>query len=256
MRTHALVFVLLLMPNVAFAHLELLEPTPRDGRRQLKDGPCGVIDSPRGPSVATFTAGETITIRWDEYIDHPSHYRVSLDPEGDGGFVDPPTMMDFYSNDLVLLDAISDREDGGIYEVELTLPADVACDRCVLQVVQVMYDKPPYEVGGNDIYYQCADIEITATTVPDAGTMDAGADAGRDAGTDAGRDASVEPDAGSDAGELDTGGADASADTASEDAGGATDDGGCTATGGRGTGGAWFVVTLGVAIVRRRLLGA
>ena len=40
-----------------------------------------------------------------------------------------------------------------------------------------MYDKPPYIVPGNDIYYQCADLVLTRDAM-DAGAMDGGTDAG------------------------------------------------------------------------------
>ena len=67
-------------------------------------------------------------------------------------------MMEFYSNDTVLLDDIADEgRDVRDYMATITLP-DITCDNCTLQVIQVMYDKPPYTTPGNDIYYQCADL--------------------------------------------------------------------------------------------------
>jgi hypothetical protein len=51
----------------------------------------------------------------------------------------------------------------------VTLP-DLVCDNCTLQVIQVMYDKPPYTTPGNDIYYQCADLVLrVGGAPPDAG---------------------------------------------------------------------------------------
>jgi hypothetical protein len=58
-----------------------------------------------------------------------------------------------------LLDGIPDTPGGGQSSVTVTLP-DVECERCTLQVIQVMDDKPPYMVPGNDIYYQCADLVL------------------------------------------------------------------------------------------------
>ncbi|MFA9472798.1 MAG: hypothetical protein ACERNK_19695, partial [Deltaproteobacteria bacterium] len=65
------------------------------------------------------------------------------------------------------------------YMATVTLP-NVTCDNCTLQVIQVMYDKPPYTTPGNDIYYQCADLVLREGAAPPD------ADAGTDAGTDTG----------------------------------------------------------------------
>lgn len=167
----AFVLVGTLHLSPAMAHLQLLEPGQRESAQ--KTGPCGSQDSMRGPAH-TFRPGETITVRWTETVNHPSHYRISFDDDGTDDFADPPSMMDFYSNDTVLLDDITDVE-AADQEAEITFP-NITCDNCTLQVVQVMYDKPPYTVGGNDLYYQCADIilagdpaEMGNNTMPDMG---------------------------------------------------------------------------------------
>ena len=200
------------LASPARAHLHLVEPAARDGGEELKDGPCGQTGSVRGAFVTTFEAGQTIEIVIDEYIDHPSHYRVAFDVDGDDDFEDPVCLENCETNggpdpvfapgdpDVVLVDFIADA---GTREQRftVTLP-DVVCDRCTLQVIQVMYDKRPYTIGGNDNYYQCADLVLVpragsdAGVAPgedagptiDAGTSDAGTSDGRDAGTrDAGR---------------------------------------------------------------------
>jgi len=173
-----------LSPVEAHAHLGLNSPTSRYGPDVLKTGPCGTAGGMRTDKVTYYEPGETIEVRWDEYVDHPGHYRIAFDDDGDDDFVDPATMMEFYSNDTVLLDEITDKDGGqGDYVATVTLP-DVICDNCTLQVIQVMYDKPPYTTPGNDIYYQCADLALRqGATPPDA---DAGTDAGTDTGADAG----------------------------------------------------------------------
>jgi hypothetical protein len=156
-------------PGLASAHLALIAPPSRYGPDVLKTGPCGVSAGERSDNVTYFEPGQTIEVRWDEYIDHPGHYRIAFDAHGDDDFVDPATMMELYSNDAVLLDGIADqgpteRE----YAATVTLP-DVTCDDCTLQVIQVMYDKPPYTTPGNDIYYQCADLVLREGGAQDAG---------------------------------------------------------------------------------------
>jgi len=187
----------MLSPAQARAHLGLDVPTSRYGPDTLKTGPCGVAGGERTTNVTYFEPGETIELRWDEYVDHPGHYRIAFDDDGVDDFVDPATMMELYSNDAVLLDGIADKGRGEPdYVATVTLP-DVSCDNCTLQVIQVMYDKPPYTTPGNDIYYQCADLVLReAGTSPDAGTdagtdTDAGPRTSAEAGTGAGGGCSV-----------------------------------------------------------------
>lgn len=169
----------------ASAHIELEEPAAR--YEDQKSGPCGAISDARTDDVTIFEPGQTITVSWRETIDHPSHYRISFDPDGQDDFADPPEMQAYYSNDMVLLDEIPD-DPSGRFSVQVTLP-DVECDSCTLQLIQVMYDKPPYTVPGNDIYYQCADLVLQrgATGGPtDTGRGPGGTDGtGDDSGTDA-----------------------------------------------------------------------
>ncbi|MEQ9497557.1 MAG: hypothetical protein RIT81_11880 [Deltaproteobacteria bacterium] len=189
MRSSALaLFALVCTPSTVYAHLELTSPTSRYGGSVLKDGPCGMAGGGRSQNVFTFRAGETITIQWNEYINHPGHYRIAFDDDGDDAFEDPactagcntrnPT-VEMYNNDAVLMDGIADIA-GGDYSVEVRLP-DVACTNCTLQVIQVMYDKPPYTLPGNEMYYQCIDIVLVKDDPPDAGVRDGGVTT--DAGT-------------------------------------------------------------------------
>jgi MYXO-CTERM domain-containing protein len=142
----------------AAAHVELLVPTARYSPDFQKSPPCGHPDNPPGAGpVATYQAGETITIVFDEFINHPGHYRVALDPTGTDAFVSPTGFQDYYNSPEVLLDAIPDMN-GGMYSVEVTLP-DTPCDPCTLQLIQVMNDGA-WGPGNSDLYFQCADIVI------------------------------------------------------------------------------------------------
>jgi hypothetical protein len=161
----ALVAVLLGVPTRGSAHLDLVSPVSRYGPDVLKTGPCGVDGGERSDNISVFEPGETIEIQWVEYVQHPGHYRIAFDDDGHDDFVDPRTMTEMYSNEAVLLDGIEDTRESG-YGVEITLP-DVTCDNCTLQVIQVMYDKPPYTTPGNDIYYQCADLVLREADAPD-----------------------------------------------------------------------------------------
>lgn len=167
--TLACATIITLTPSVASAHITLLSPPTRTTKQ--KQGPCGTTGLARGATVAVFRPGETITLRWKETIKHPGHCRVSFDADGDDGFVDPASFTDLYTNDAVLLDDIPDPATGSEFAVQVTLP-DVECERCVLQVMQIMTDKAPYG-DGNDLYYQCADIALRRDTPADMGaTLD------------------------------------------------------------------------------------
>jgi len=161
----------------AAAHLALRSPQSRYGDFVLKEGPCGVAGGQRSTHVTVVEPGASIQVVWDEYVDHPGHFRVAFDVDGDDDFVDPACLggcdtrapdIELYANAAVLLDGIADTQ-GGESGVTVRLP-DVECERCTLQAIQVMYDKPPYVTPGNDIYYQCADLALrrgaAATATP------------------------------------------------------------------------------------------
>lgn len=150
----------------ADAHIRLDAPAARFAFSNAgqKTGPCG-----SGTATGTVTevqAGSTLTVQWTETINHPGHYRIALDPDGgDDGLVDPTSETDFYTNDHVLLDQIADKS-GGAYSADVTIPG-TNCEKCTLQLVQVMTDKLPWgPTNGDDLYYWCADIRIVGGTDP------------------------------------------------------------------------------------------
>jgi hypothetical protein len=149
----------------ARAHIRMTAPTARHD--QLKLGPCGAgPDDPRGTNVHTFRPGQALTLTWEETVDHPGHYRIAFDEDGQDDFVDPKSFDDRSGGPGVLVDGIPDRAGGGTYSQEVTLP-DVECDNCTIQVIQMMTDKPPYASGGNDLYYQCIDVVLRADAPED-----------------------------------------------------------------------------------------
>lgn len=203
----------LLLSSPAEAHLGLDEPQSRYGQDVLKDAPCGVEGGARTRDrVTVYEPGETITVRWRETVNHPGHYRIAFDPDGVDDLADPaclagcdtrePTIERDTPGVIVLEDMIPDRDTLAMYETRVTLP-DLECDNCTLQVIQVMYDKPPQTRPGNDIYYQCADLVLRrGASEADAGPppMDMGplGDAGppRDLGPEPDLGPPAMPDAG------------------------------------------------------------
>jgi MYXO-CTERM domain-containing protein len=142
--------VLVLLSGTASAHITMTSPTPRT--TDNKAGPCGAAGSTRGSNVATFAPGATINVEWDETIDHPGHYRIAFDNDGDDVFINPSTPDDNYP--FTLMEPIPDKE-GGHYIQAITLPTTL-CTNCTLQLMQIMTTVVPYD----SFYYQCADITI------------------------------------------------------------------------------------------------
>jgi hypothetical protein len=164
-----------------------------------KQAPCG---NPKGtPTGASYTykPGETITVSAVEYVSHPGYFRIAFDADGDDDFVDPRWIVpldpanreggcpldehdqcrtgnplkdgDFFNNKTVLLDNLNPHlGTPGVpvtYSWQVKLP-DVECDRCTLQLIQVMMDPARGFHGAyhtqpgdnNDVYHQCIDLRL------------------------------------------------------------------------------------------------
>lgn len=159
-----------------------------------KNAPCGPNGAgmPTG-AITTYQAGSTISITIDETIYHPGHYRVALavddpndlpaappvtpvgnDPCGSTVIQDPPVFP-------VLADGMIDHDApfSGPQTFEVTLPSDVTCDSCTLQVLQYMSSH-----AAPCFYYHCATIAIqeepvmTTAASTSAGSTGAGTTAG------------------------------------------------------------------------------
>ena len=150
MRASVIAAVLLVAAGRADAHIAMTAPAPRTVMQ--KEGPCGELGGVRGGTVATFAPGETITVEWDETVDHPGHYRISFDDDGQD-FVDPARPDD--NLPTTLLDQIDDLVGPRHYAQEITLPS-VTCTNCTLQLIQIMGTTVPY----NSFYFQCVDLVI------------------------------------------------------------------------------------------------
>jgi len=177
-----------LAPGAADAHFVLQQPpswAEQDGQGQpQKTAPCGQADPqmaavPTG-AVTAFRAGQTITVSVDETTFHPGHYRVVLSTTGQGGLpADPATTLPGTCMGLdvqdppvypVLADGMLPHTDPftGPQSFQVTLPRDVACTGCTLQVLEFM--QADVGASGNCFYHHCANISIAPAT-------DAGADA-------------------------------------------------------------------------------
>jgi hypothetical protein len=170
-----------LLSTNALAHIELQLPMNRYSDIKAGDNkscPCGsgttnrscrkpeeFADPDRSEDrVTTFAPGDTITVRFDEYVGHGGRYRIAFDPDG--------ASLDAF-NENILLDEpdpsgnVGNMGQGSMWQFQVTLP-NMTCDNCSLQLIQVMDGNTvdpvlnPVDRGGT--YFQCADIVLANGT--------------------------------------------------------------------------------------------
>jgi hypothetical protein len=189
----AIVGASLVAPSVANAHFVLQSPSAMTEQNVLGDPqkapPCGDDGSAVATgAVTTYQAGETITITIDETIYHPGHYRVALAVNDPSELPDPPPVtpdnvspcgsapIDPAPVFPVLADGVLEHsaDFGAPQTIQVTLPDDISCTNCTLQVIQFMTDHGLNDPGGC-FYHHCATIAIE-------GGVNGGTTAGDDTG--------------------------------------------------------------------------
>lgn len=147
-----------LVPSTASGHARLLTPTPRNASSALKLPECGNVA--RTANSTKFEQGQTLTVSWEETVEHPGCFIVDVSPAGDTNW----RQLQIFPDDAT----------GALphpFTKQVTLPADLVCDQCTLRLRQIMRSGtpcPPANLNPTvDVYYSCADITITATKVPD-----------------------------------------------------------------------------------------
>jgi hypothetical protein len=180
----------LLCTTHVHAHFRLLQPTSWLNEDSMggpqKGSPCGPGNTrplfgddkqpvPVSDAVTTYHAGETIAVQWQETIYHPGYFRISLAQAQAAGatsanFPDPAltdpqdchydhAAVQTGSHDNVLADGLymaSDQEGSNRSLTQNVKLPNTPCDRCTLQVVQVMEGHP----GASCFYFHCAELKI------------------------------------------------------------------------------------------------
>ncbi len=162
-----------LAPAVAGAHAYVMEPVSRDAvlvadlnARAYKgdQGPCGVIRGsstplPRTNTPTQYDVGQTITVKWQETIDHRGCFQVLFSEANDENWQ--------------ILGQWDDPQGSPANEIttkQVKLPDGVSCKDCTLSVRQLMTGAecpPNAESVPATTYYSCADIRVG--DFPDAG---------------------------------------------------------------------------------------
>lgn len=173
--SHGFAFAVLgatmLCAGTAHAHFVLHTPAANLEQGPLgdpqKEFPCGGAGMETG-MITAYQAGDTVTITVDETVMHPGHFRVALalndmselppEPEvtpgdtpcGTVDIMDPPVFPVLADGELLHTEQLPD---GSTFDV--TLPDDVECEACTLQVLMFMQDH-----GAPCFYHHCATISI------------------------------------------------------------------------------------------------
>jgi hypothetical protein len=202
----------LLVPGLARAHFTLNSPMNWAQQGSLgvpeKSAPCGQADpgTTAVPTnvVTTYRPGQTIMVSITEDVPHPGWYRAVLSQNGMNGLpADPMVTPTTGANGSACGTATAATDtivgltpqppggpllvDGalrhtgnlnGVQMFPVTLPSNVTCTNCVLQIVEFMSNHGLNNPGGC-FYHHCANIAIQGTPVD--GGMSGGGDAGSDA---------------------------------------------------------------------------
>ncbi|HEX4340238.1 MAG TPA: SCE4755 family polysaccharide monooxygenase-like protein [Polyangiaceae bacterium] len=156
------------------------DPAAVGGGGPQKGSPCGpggiddVQPIPTSGIVTDFHVGQTIELDWIDTIAHPGYFRIALaanradlkDPtiKQDSSCSFDETMVPKTASGNVLADGVLFRSRNGFnapagtkFTYMVQLP-DTPCDKCTLQVMQVM--EADIQGLSNCHYFHCADIRI------------------------------------------------------------------------------------------------
>lgn len=274
----------------ARAHFVLNSPPAMTEQSQLGDPqkapPCGDNGNAVPTDVVTaFQAGDTITISIDETIYHPGHYRVAIAVNDPSELPEEPPVtpgdtpcgsapIDPAPAFPVLADGVLVHTEpfGGTQTFDVTLPDDLSCEHCTLQVIQFMSNHGLNNPGGC-YYHHCATISVSPAQ---ASTTSGGSETGGGS-AESGDEPTGAPDTtnattgvtttassqGDTAGETGGGGGSSSGAGTGTATGGATTDGdasggsneeggcGCASTGGQGPATLTLLALLGLRRRRR-----
>ena len=176
-----------LFPSLAQAHFNLSAPpnwtTESTQGDPEKEWPCGNENNAMSTGSTTpYKPGDKVTIKLTETVTHGGHYRVALATSGN--MMDLPMDMSqsasgsmCQNDDMQATPAFPILADGmlehtqsqklsGVQSFDVTLPTNVTCDKCVLQVREYMTphtSTPEIATQTNGCYYHhCAYISISA----------------------------------------------------------------------------------------------
>ena len=178
MKTFSAATLLLFTASFAAAHMQWVNPTPRQASSILKDGPCG--SALFGASDVTEISPGPLTVTWKNDVAHPgAPFRIAL-----AKAIESKGAQAYAFEECILLDHIPSELNPAIgrYQIVVDIP-DVDCEKCVLQLITPSTDKlsatmdscvydplltnDAADAGNNprcySTYHSCADISIKSS---------------------------------------------------------------------------------------------
>src|SRR5262249_25377245 len=96
-----------------------------------------------------FAPGSTVTVQWQETINHPGRFEFYFSEANDTNWMLIKTVVDDQDNNVLPHN----------YSTTITMP-NLPCTACTLQMIQVMTENP----AAPSYYYSCGDIQLQAAT--------------------------------------------------------------------------------------------
>ncbi len=174
----AALFAALLAHGSAEAHFILTLPASSTGQDGLGDPqkapPCGDDGSAMLTNIVTpLQAGDTFTVTINETIFHPGHYRISIAPDDPSQLpAEPVVTPDDISpcgSAPIQSPAVFPVLADGVFlhtqpfaepqSIDITLPDDLTCTNCTLQILQFMSNHGLNNPGGC-YYHHCATLSV------------------------------------------------------------------------------------------------
>jgi MYXO-CTERM domain-containing protein len=157
----AVPFLVLMWASTAFGHARLTSPPPRSQADDIKDfngGLARCTDEASSVPAKAVVAGSVFKVKWDETVNHPGCFVISLRQQPEGAFEELATVP--HSNASPSPTQQNPRK----YSTDIRLP-EVTCDHCVLLLRQIMLGTqkapcPPASIPTGASYYSCADLRL------------------------------------------------------------------------------------------------
>jgi hypothetical protein len=128
---------------------------PRSTSPGLKTAPCGGVIRTNIPTI--LQAGTTMTVSWEETINHPGQFEFSFSKKNDLGFTPMKLSTDV---DAVIIDTQNGTNDlPHQFSATIKIPTE-NCAACTIRLIQVMTENP----DNPTYYYSCADVQIVGGT--------------------------------------------------------------------------------------------
>ena len=160
----------LMVPGHSLGHARFLATSgaaPRNTADNLKTAPCGGV--PRTATPTALVAGSTLTLRWQETIQHRGTYYIDFAENGDTNFQRMKTIPDVQDAPI--------SQGQHLYTDTVTVP-NVNCTNCTIRLIQEMRDNAANPAAITGYYYSCADITISGAVSGGGGGNNSGGGVG------------------------------------------------------------------------------